>query len=165
MTQKLMGSVVTVLEAPNLVANPSAAVEGDPGWPANWFHTLDGVAWATQGHADERALRLNPVNEMSDWRCEVVPVTGGKQYRHRVYVKGMGSQKTILALRWFSDDNGQNWISEEWMWLVDSYVDWTLQDAVWTAPLNARSADMMFRAFEVTTADLYGDDFYMGEIA
>lgn len=162
--QKLIGSSVIVLEGPNLIANPSVETEGAPGWPANWFHTLSGVAWATPGCTGERSLRLNPVNEMSDWRAEVFPVAGGKTYRVRLYVKGTASHETILAFRWFSDDNGANWIGEQWLWLEGSYPDWTLRDALALVPATARSADVMFRVFADSTADLVADDFYVGEL-
>jgi len=161
--QKLVGGVTTVLEAPNLVANPGGETEGVPGEPASWFRTLSGTTWATPGRTDTRGFRLHPTAELSDWRCAVFPLTEGLA-RVRVYVKGSGDAKTIIAFRWFSDAEGANWIGEEWMLLPSAYAEWTLREGIFTVPAGAQSGDLMFRVFEATTVDLSADDFYVGRV-
>ena len=65
----------------------------------------------------------------------------------------------ILAARWFSDLDGLNWITEQWLVLDGIFNDWTHRSHIVTAPANALSGDLMFRAAFATTADMYGDDF------
>lgn len=142
---------------PQLVANPSAetgAVE-----PDNWFHTLTGTEWATQGHSGSRSLRVTVTGDIADWRCSLYPVVGGRRYRVGLWVKGSGTPEMILASRWFSDSEGANYLTEQWLILNGSFSDWTPMSHIVAAPANALTGDLMFRAAFATTADLYGDDF------
>lgn len=142
---------------PQLVANPG--VETGVGEPDAWFHTPTGTAWATQGHNGNRSLRLNVAGDMADWRCSLYPVVGGRRYRVGLWVKGNGAPEMVLAARWFSDAGGLSWITEQWLMLDGAYADWTHRSHIVTAPANAVSGDLMFRAAFPTTADLSGDDF------
>ena len=140
-----------------VVANPSA--ETGTGEPDNWFHTLTGTEWATHGHSGNRSLRVNVANDLADWRSSPYPIVSGRKYRVDLWVKGTGAPEMILAARWFSDLDGLNWITEQWLVLDGIFNDWTHRSHIVTAPANALSGDLMFRAAFTTTADMYGDDF------
>ena len=142
---------------PQLVANASAELGTSE--PDDWFHTLTGTQWATQGHSGSRSLRVTVAGALADWRCRVYPVAGGRRYRVGLWVKGSGAAEMILAARWFSDPDGATYLTEHWLMLDGVYPDWTPRSHIVVAPASARSGDLMFRAAFATTADLYGDDF------
>lgn len=140
-----------------VVANPGA--ETGVIEPDNWFHTPTGTAWATQGHSSNRSLRVIVAGDVADWRSSLYPVVGGRRYRVGLWVKGMGTPEMILAARWFSDGDGLNWITEQWLILNGVWGDWTARAHNIVAPAAAVSGDLMFRAAFPTTVDIYGDDF------
>lgn len=142
---------------PQVVANPS--VETGASEPDNWFHTLTGTEWATQGRSGNRSLRINVANDLADWRSSVYPIVGERRYRVGLWVKGNGTPQMILAARWFSDAGGLTYITEQWLILDGIWGDWTPVSHNIVAPANALSGDLMFRAAFATTVDLYGDAF------
>lgn len=148
---------------PQLVANPSGEAGG--GEPDDWFHSLTGTEWNnSEAHSGSRSLRINVASDTADWRSAVYPVTGGHDHRVGLWLKGTGTPETIVAVRWFSDTEGAAWITEEWIVLTGVYADWTHITNIVTAPANAQSGDLMFRAAFATTADLSGDDFSVRQV-
>lgn len=143
---------------PQLV--PNANVEAGVSAPDSWFHSLSGTEWpAGEGHTGSRSLRINVTNDMADWRSSPVAIVGGRKYRVGMWVRGLGSSEMILSVRWFSDADGANWITEQWIPLNATYADWTPIYRTLLTPANARSGDLMFRTAFATTADIYGDNF------
>lgn len=141
-----------------VVAN--SGIETGDGEPDNWFHTPTGTAWASgEAHSGSRSLRVNVANNVADWRSSLYSIVGGRSYRVGLWVKGTGTPEMILAARWFSDLDGLNWITEQWLVLDGVFNEWTYQGHILVAPANAMAGDLMFRAAFATTADLYGDDF------
>ncbi len=152
-----------VLPLGNLIRNGS--VEEGTTDPAHWFHTLYDTEWADMGHYGARSLRINTNGGTPDWRAEVYPVEANAGYRMSFWVKGQGSNRLIVAVRWFSDPEGLNWITEQWIPVDGNYADWTqiVQDV--TAPANAQSGDIMFRVWEAgTIVDIYSDDFVLRRV-
>jgi hypothetical protein len=148
---------------PQLVVNPSAEAGGAE--PDGWFHSLTGTEWSNgEAHSGNRSLRLNVSDGVADWRCAVYPVAGGSLYRVGLWLKGTATPETVVAVRWFSDSEGAHWITEEWIVLTGVYADWTHMERTVTAPANAQSSDLMFRAAFATTADTYGDDFSVRQV-
>lgn len=144
---------------PQLVANAGAEVGAAD--PASWFHLPAGTEWANQGHNGVRSLRLNVAGAMADWRTALYPVTGGRRYRVGLWVKGTGTPQMVLAARWFSDAGGANYLTEQWLILGGTFANWTRKGHIVQAPVGALAGDLMFRAAFNTTADLYGDDFFV----
>lgn len=141
-----------------VVANPSA--ETGLSEPDNWFHTPTGTAWANdEAYNGNHSLRVNVNNDVADWRSSLYPIAGGHRYRVGLWVKGIGTPEMILAARWFSDLDGLNWITEQWLVLDGVFIDWTFKGHILVTPANAITGDLMFRAAFATTADIYGDDF------
>ncbi|GAB4570020.1 MAG: hypothetical protein Kow0047_23440 [Anaerolineae bacterium] len=151
-----------VLALGNVILNPS--VEDGVSEPSHWYHTPFGTEWATVGHHGNRSLRINAVNETPDWRCEQYAVRANARYRLRLWVKGAGSDRLIVAVRWFASFGYDQWIGEEWVPISGTYPDWTaiVQDVV--APSNSVAGDIMFRVWEPRTLDVYGDDFALFRI-
>ncbi len=146
----------------NRVQNPS--VEGGDSAPHHWFYSA-GTEWVNEdAHAGSRSLRINVTDAMADWRTVVYPIEGGKTYRCGLWAKGQGNAQTVLAVRWFSDAIGANWITETWLVLDGHYSDWTYCYQDIPAPANALSGDLMLRAAFATTVDMLGDDFFVRRI-
>lgn len=143
----------------NLVANPSVEL-GDVD-PTSWFHS-DHTEWVTGNAYDgDKALRINVANGTADWRSAVFPVVGGKTYRVGVWVKGAADIVTVLPCRWWSDEAGTSYITENWLVLEGANPVWTKYQHDLVAPANAVSADLMFRAAFDTTVDVFGDMFFV----
>jgi hypothetical protein len=66
-----------------------------------------------------------------------------------------------LAVRWFSDSHGLNFISENNVSMpIGNYPQWLLGGQAITAPTNAKSAEIVFQAVN-GTGDMYADSFEM----
>lgn len=144
----------------NLVANPS--VEFGDTDPDSWFYSLTGTEWVDgQGHSGSKAVRLNVAADTADWRSAVYDIEGGLTYRCGMWVKGVADIVTVLAVRWFSDEAGEDYISETWIVLQGTNADWTRYYQDIAAPSNALSGDLMFRAAFATTINVLGDDFFV----
>lgn len=151
-----------VVEAENLVANFS--VELGTTEPLSWFYSVDGTEWvSSDAHDGVKALRINVSSDTADWRTAVYPVVGDTTYRCGLWVKGDGDIVTVLAVRWFSDALGADYLSETWIVLDQTYTDWREVDEHLTAPADALSGDLMFRAAFATTVDVLGDAFFVLE--
>ena len=147
----------------NLVANFS--VELGTTEPLSWFYSA-GTEWASGDAYDgSKSLRINVSSATADWRTAVYPVTGGTTYRCGLWIKGAGNIVTVLAVRWFSDALGADYIGETWIVLDQNYATWREVDEHLTAPVNALSGDIMFRAAFATTVDVLGDAFFVLEDA
>ena len=141
-----------------LIANASVERGGIPGWPAEWYHSAAGTAWANIARRGNHSLHIQVIAQTADWRSVYFGVKAGT-YRLSGYVKGIGSNQTFLTIRWFSNPNGTGFISEDNISLDGTFADWTLRQQDFVAPSGAQSADVMFRCPAATTADIYGDDF------
>lgn len=145
---------------PNLVRNFS--VERGIIAPNNWNYSLIGTEWVTtDAHDGTKSVRLNPVSATADWRTDAYPVVGNTLYRCGLWIKGAGNIVTVLAVRWFSDAVGTVYIGETWIVLDQNYAAWREVDEHITAPANALSGDLMFRAAFATTIDVLGDAFFV----
>ncbi len=138
---------------PELVSNPDVETPA----PYNWY--TGGGAWSTaESRSPSHSLLLNLSAASGDWRSHHFPVAGGGEYRVEGWFKGaVTGGEWFLTIRWFSGGDGTGFISEENIPLT-GYSDWTLVSSVFTAPSNALSADLLFRAIN-GSGELYGDDF------
>ncbi|MBX3012352.1 MAG: hypothetical protein KF832_12630 [Caldilineaceae bacterium] len=146
----------------NRVANPS--VEAGSVAPTGWFYSANTEWVAGDAHEGHRSLRINVTAALADWRTAVYPIEGGKTYRCGLWAKGQGNAQTVLAVRWFSDLLGANWITEAWLVLDGNYGDWTYCYQDIQAPANALSGDLMWRAAFATTVAMLADDFFVRRI-
>lgn len=128
--------------------------------PDGWAATGTGATWDTTTYrSGNHSLRLNVNGATAWWQSNWFFVDAGLRYRLRAWVKGTGSTQTFLTIRWWENDNGTGFISEDNIMLNGTYTDWTYIAQEFNAPYNARTADVMFRCPAATTADIYGDDF------
>ncbi len=163
MSPKLIGQVPVLLQPANLVLNPSVEQPESGDWPDNWaWSAANATRVVTQARTGTKSLRLNPTIATAEWRANVFAVIGSQNYRVRGYFKGTGSNETFLTIRWWSDAGGTQFVSENNISLEGSFGAWTEKSGIFSAPANAFSADISFRCPASTTADLYGDDFYVG---
>lgn len=97
-------------------------------------------------------------NGTADWRTAVYPVESSQTYRCGVWVKGAADLVTVLAVRWFSNPEGTEYITETWVVLQGANINWTRYQQEIVAPVNAQSGDLMFRAAFATTINVLGID-------
>lgn len=161
--QKLVGSVTTILQPPNLILNPSVEEPAEGDWPNSWFWSVSNATRSSaQARTGTKSLRLNPTGATGDWRSSLCEVSGNEYYRLRGYFKGQGGVECYLTVRWWADAGGSIFLGEQNIALSDTYADWTEINTIVLAPVNALRADVMFRCPSNTTVDIYGDDFYLG---
>lgn len=139
----------------SLVVN--ANVEAGTVEPDSWFRSAS-TEWVT---GNNRALRINVVNDVADWRSAVYPVEGGATYDCGMWVKGAADIVTVLAVRWFSDLAGTQYLTETWIVLQGANATWTKHHQEIQAPYAARSGDLMFRVAFASTVDVLGDAFFV----
>lgn len=147
---------------PQLVFNASA--ETGDAEPDNWFHSENGTEWANQGYTGNRSLRINVASATADWRSSLYLVTGGKAYRVGVWLKGAAAGECFLTVRWFANQDGSGFISENNILLNGIYVTWQRVLATLLSPVNAHSGDVVWRCPSPSTADIYGDDFLVRQV-
>ena len=110
-------------------------------------------------------MRINVADNLADWRSSPYLIEGGRRYRVGLWLKGSGAPELVLAARWFSDTNGANYLTEQWLILDGLFAAWTYRSHDLVAPANAQSGDLMFRAAFATTVDIFGDDFSVRRVS
>jgi hypothetical protein len=143
----------------NLVANPS--VELGTTTPQGWFSTGNGTEWSTTyARTGARSLRINVTNSSAEWRSNVTAVQGENTYQIQGYFMGnITEDQFVFSVIWFSDSRGLNFVDENDVSVpIGNYSRWLLGGQEITAPTNAKSFEIVFKAVN-GTGDMYGDDF------
>jgi hypothetical protein len=151
----------------NLLLNPS--VEDGSGVPAywnqgantEWVSALPENGPAIVVHSGMRSLRINVASSTGEFISAQVSVIAGRSYYVGAFIRGEGSSQTFLTIRWW---DGGTFLGEDNISLNNTYTGWELISATLTAPASAQAADVVFRCPSSTTADIYGDDFFVREI-
>jgi len=145
-----------------LLLNPD--VEEGVTLPDHWFQGANAYWSTVEYRSPTHSLQINVVGATGDWRSRPFLVAPNTLYRVLGFFKGTGAANMFLTIRWFSDKEATAFISEDNIALDATYPDWTLRSGDLTSPSNAMSADVMFRASVATTANLYGDDFFVKQV-
>jgi hypothetical protein len=143
----------------NLVVNPSVEVANVGATaPQNWSSSGNGTEWSTTyARTGSRSLRINVTNATANWTAEVGQIYGGNVYHIDGFFRGQVVKgQFLLTVSWFlgSAEIGDNNVTLP----VASYGGWHLEGGTFTAPSDAKSCKIVFRAVN-GSGDLYGDDF------
>ena len=154
--------VATGSVSKNLILNPSLET-GEIGQvkPDYWFPSENGTEWSTAyAKTGSRSVRINVNNASAEWKSEVTMVNGEYTYLIQVFFKGeVTADQFSLVIKWFSDLEGHSFIDENSKSIpVNNYAQWLPMGMVVTAPEEAKSCEIVFRAIDAS-GDLYGDDF------
>ncbi len=119
------------------------------------------LSWEAVGYRSSRSIRIDTlITERAQWESDHFPVRASTPYRFGLRIKGAADSEAFLTLRFFDDEAGTSFISEENIALDGSYSDWTVLEDVVESPALALSADLVLRVAEVQVNDFYGDDLY-----
>jgi len=108
-----------------------------------------------------RSLRITVASSTGEFISAQVSVIAGRSYYVGAFIHGEGSSQTFLTIRWW---DGGTFLGEDNISLNNTYTGWELISDTLTAPASAQAADVVFRCPSSTTADIYGDDFFVREI-
>lgn len=141
----------------NLIANPS--VEEGIGSPLYW-NSGSNAYWSSDGCMGIHSIALNPNNADGEWRSDHFNVTENQKHQFSFWVKGTyTSGEFYVNLRWFSDYEATQFISQIPYRIWGSYSSWTNVNDTVTSPSNAKSCDVRFNAESGTTGDIKTDDY------
>jgi len=145
-----------------LVLNPSVEI-GETGavTPQDWFSSEIGTEWSTAyARTGAKSLRINIINATAEWIGKVTSVHEGYTYGVYGFFRGeVTANQFLLTVKWFSDLEGLNLIAESNTPIsVGNYTEWSRLGAVFTAPKETKSCEIVFRAVN-SSGDMYGDDF------
>ena len=143
----------------NLILNPS--LEQGIGSPDHWFAGAN-TYWSNEGHSGIHSIGLTGEG---DWRSKAFNVSGNAQYHFEFWVKGVYySGEFYVYVRWFSDPDASSFISQVPFRIMGNYSNWVCVNDTLTAPANAMTCDIFFRAEPGASGDILVDDFLMYEI-
>lgn len=146
----------------NLILN--ASVEQGIGSPNYWFAGSNAY-WSNEGHTGIHSLGLNPTASEGDWRSQCFNVSGNQKYRFTFWVKGSYTAgEFYVYVRWFRNPDGTNFITQYPYRIWGSYDTWQCVNDTFTAPPEAKSCDIFFRAEPGSTGNIQTDDFYLAPI-
>jgi len=143
----------------NLVTNPSAELGTTT--PQDWLSTGNGTEWSTTyARSGARSLRINVANSSAEWRSNATAVQGGNTYQIQgSFIGNITKDQFFFSVIWFSDSQGLNVVNESKVsMLIGNYSQWSLGGQEVTAPTNAKSSEIVFKAVN-GTGDMYGDNF------
>jgi len=143
----------------NLILNPS--LEQGIGSPDHWFAGAN-TYWSNEGHSGIHSIGLTGEG---DWRSKAFNVSGNAQYHFEFWVKGVYySGEFYVYVRWFSDPDASSFISQVPFRIMGNYSNWVCVNDTLTAPANAMTCDIFFRAEPGASGDILVDDFLMYEM-
>lgn len=146
----------------NLILNPS--LEQGIGSPNDWYAGANAY-WSSEGHSGIHSIGLNPSSSNGDWRSEHFNVSADAKYHFEFWVKGTYySGEFYVYVRWFNDSDASNFISQVPFRIMGNYSNWICVNDTVTAPANAKTSDIFFRAEGTTSGDILVDDFVMYQI-
>lgn len=146
----------------NLILNPS--LEQGVGSPNNWYAGANAY-WSNEGHKGIHSIGLNPTSSSGDWRSEHFNISANGKYYFEFWVKGdYSSGEFYVYVRWFRDASASNFISQTPFRIMGSYSDWVCVNDTLTAPSDAMTCDIFYRAEGTSTGNILVDDFLMYQI-
>jgi hypothetical protein len=142
----------------NILMNP-----GLEDGQANWYLSGEAEVSEAEKRSGTKSAHIPNTAGAGGFRSHHILVAPNTLYKFGGYVKGTGVSVTRLNLRWFSDVDASNMISEQSIYLDGTYSDWTLISGEQTVPTDAVSVDLCFENWTAGASDIYGDDFYIKE--
>ena len=149
----------------NVIPNPSLEAVNEAASPAPWSRSQNNTEWSTSYvRTGARSARIAVAGADGEWRSGVNTVQGGSAYLVYGFFGGtVRSGKFFLTVKWFSDAEGLTQLSERNISITaGNYSQWTQIGELATAPSEARSCRVVFRAVN-GTGDIHGDDFTVRE--
>jgi len=143
----------------NLILNPS--VEIGTATPEDWFSSGIGTEWSTAyARTGSRSIRMNVTNATVEWRSKIRPAHEEHKYQvHGFFAGEVTADQFFLTVRWFSDSEGLDFMAENNISIpVGSYPEWSRLGDDFTAPNEAKSYEIVFKAVN-GSGNIYGDDF------
>jgi hypothetical protein len=145
----------------NVISNPSLEAASEAASPTSWSRSQNNTEWSTSyARTGARSARITVTETDAEWRSGANSVQGGSAYLVYGFFGGIvRSGKFFLTATWYSDAEGNTQLSERNISIVaGNYSQWTQIGELATAPNEARSCRIVFRAVN-GTGDIRGDDF------